>query len=937
MPHPLKPIESWLRAINCRKFYRWLIWTLLGLFMILSFVPFQIAPPALSQIPIAQVQAKVREAHTYYHNGQLSDAITAFQEAADIFRLQGTQESNNLAITLTNLGRVQLEFGKPQQALDTWKEALTIYRQWGNTTGIIRSQVYQARALQQLGFYPRACETLTQTLELDSGICKDQEIEPKLLEKLAKQLEEDIDQKIPQIRIIRIIGWRILGDNLRAIGNLESSEFILSKLENLLPSSLTKTTTQLSLGNTLRALWIRERERKASPRYDYRAWRCEWIDTDKPAISSEKEKVYYTQAEKNYQKASRTSQLSTAIKAKLNLVSLLLSREQKPLRIQKSVKLLAEINNDLSRLPLSRLKVYLQIQLVKHHTCLAQLKHEIPDWKTLEKKLNIAREQAENLQDKTSQSFVLGNLAGLYEYYAWWVRQSKDDRQKTAQFSQNWQQYLKKAQDLTEKALELRQPPQAPQIAYQWQWQLGRLLEAQEKSEEAIAAYQEAAKTLELVRSNLLTVNTDVQFSFRDNVEPLYRRLVKLLVSSQTSLNQQQRMQQALYYIESLQLAELETFLRCAPQDFSLISINRLEESENPLEAFKQRVKAVVQQDPTAAIIYPIVLQDSLEIILLLEDNLIVHKSKEVAADQINSKVKSLRRYLKDPRKNKKVKELTSQLYQWLIKPIEKELEERSQIKTLVFVLDSALQNIPMSSLYDGERYLIEKYAIALAPSLQVLDPYPLQRGQIIALVAGATDAPSFKKEELNPLPNVKTEIDGISEQISRTTKLFNQDFVQSKVQQQISSIPFLIVHLATHGKFSSNPEDTYILDSNQRVRVKDLDAVLRFSQQNKSQPIELLILSACETAEGDRRAALGLAGVALRTGVRSTIGSLWQVDDHSTAELMIQFYEHLQKPQITKAEALQCAQLALLDDNPGTDYDRSYYWAPFVLVGNWL
>ena len=433
-----------------------------------------------------------------------------------------------------------------------------------------------------------------------------------------------------------------------------------------------------------------------------------------------------------------------------------------------------------------------------------------------------------------------------------------------------------------------------------------------------------------------------MQFSFRDNVEPLYRGLVKLLLSPQTSLNKQQKIQQALYYTELLQLAELENFLRCDPQSFSQIPSNRLEEKSNFLDTFQQQIKAVAKQDAKAAIVYPIVLQDRLKIILLVDNKLLIYQSKYVTAARVNETIKSLRQFLKNPVMNKEVKKLNYELYQWLIKPIETELKQRSQLKTLVFVLDSALQNLPMSSLYDGEQYLIQKYAIVLAPSLQILDPHSSKREQISALVAGATNAPSFAQENLNPLDYVKTEIDEISQQVSRRTKLLEQDFVQSNLQEQINSVPFFIVHLATHGKFSSNPEETYILDWNQRVKVEDLDKLLRSSQPTKSQPIELLILSACETAKGDRRAALGLAGVALRAGVRSTIASLWQVDDVSTAQLMIHFYQYLQNPQITKAEALQRAQLALLTNNSDidysdTDYNRSYYWAPFILVGNWL
>ncbi|NJN88720.1 MAG: CHAT domain-containing protein, partial [Leptolyngbyaceae cyanobacterium SL_7_1] len=95
-----------------------------------------------------------------------------------------------------------------------------------------------------------------------------------------------------------------------------------------------------------------------------------------------------------------------------------------------------------------------------------------------------------------------------------------------------------------------------------------------------------------------------------------------------------------------------------------------------------------------------------------------------------------------------------------------------------------------------------------------------------------------------------------------------------------------------------------------------------------------LLVLSACQTAEGDNRAALGLAGIAVRAGARSTVATLWQLSDDAAPRLMEQFYQELVTPGVTKAEALRRAQLALLND---PQFERPYFWSPLVLVGNWL
>jgi len=145
--------------------------------------------------------------------------------------------------------------------------------------------------------------------------------------------------------------------------------------------------------------------------------------------------------------------------------------------------------------------------------------------------------------------------------------------------------------------------------------------------------------------------------------------------------------------------------------------------------------------------------------------------------------------------------------------------------------------------------------------------------------------------------------------------------------------LSYPIVHLATHGQFSSNAADTFIVTWDEKVNVKEFDRLLRSRAGDNQQPIELLVLSACETASGDNRAALGLAGVAIRSGARSTVATLWQVNDESTAIFMTEFYRQLAASKSSKAEALRNAQLTLLQ-NP--EYKNPYYWAAFILVGNW-
>jgi CHAT domain-containing protein len=142
------------------------------------------------------------------------------------------------------------------------------------------------------------------------------------------------------------------------------------------------------------------------------------------------------------------------------------------------------------------------------------------------------------------------------------------------------------------------------------------------------------------------------------------------------------------------------------------------------------------------------------------------------------------------------------------------------------------------------------------------------------------------------------------------------------------------VVHLATHGSFGSTPEDTFILTWDEKINAKELEMLLESRETQNSVPIELLVLSACQTASGDHKAVLGLAGIAVRSGARSTLASLWRVQDRSTAQLMVAFYQALSQPGVSKAEALRQAQLQLLSD---PQYAHPFFWSAFILIGNWL
>jgi CHAT domain-containing protein len=171
--------------------------------------------------------------------------------------------------------------------------------------------------------------------------------------------------------------------------------------------------------------------------------------------------------------------------------------------------------------------------------------------------------------------------------------------------------------------------------------------------------------------------------------------------------------------------------------------------------------------------------------------------------------------------------------------------------------------------------------------------------------------------------------------------KLLNREFTPTTIENNLN-LDFPVIHLATHGLFSSNPDNTFIVTGDSKAI--GIDRLSELINASNAQKLELLVLSACETAIGDERAVLGLAGVAVRSGTRSTLATLWSVDDASTTRLMQQFYQEFKQPGVKKIAALRNAQLSLLEslklDPPLEDLaglpPHPYSWAPYVLVGNW-
>jgi CHAT domain-containing protein len=691
---------------------------------------------------------------------------------------------------------------------------------------------------------------------------------------------------------------------LQALGFYQRAKTLLEQLRTALaqqPDSSLQANVLLSLGNVLRivgeldtsetllkqSLAIAER---LGSRPDQQAARLHLGNIELARQQPEAALRWFEQA------AAEASPVQ--LTAQLRQLNVLLQLD----RPSEAVALLSQLQARLAALPPSQRRIYGQIELAASILGIQTASFRGQDsrqekvsgfaadpqaGREAARLLAAAVQQAQQMGDRRAESYALGRLGQLYE--------------RTQQQAE--------AQRLTQQALILAEAANAPEIAYQWQWQLGRLLKAQGNQSGAIAAYTQAVATLRSLRQDLVAVGQDVQFSFREQVEPVYRELVDLLLTpSPTTPVSQAHLKQAREVIESLQLAELNNFFR-----------------EACLDAQPRQVDNI---DPTAAVIYPIILRDRLEVILSLPGQPLRHYTTQRPQADIEAGIQQMQRSFRVTSFATERLAAAQQLYQWLIQPAADQLAQQG-IQTLVFVLDGSLRNLPMAALYTGTQYLIEQYRIAITPSLQLLSPRSLAPDEIRVLVGSLSQAISG----FSPLPGVEQEVQRIQQQL-KATVLMNQAFTTPALATQIQTAPFSVVHLATHGQFGSQAKDTFLVTWDRRLNVNDLQTLLTQRNVVNATPIELLVLSACQTAQGDKRAALGMAGMAVRSGARSTLATLWTVNDQSTAVFISQFYQTFTKPGITRAEAVRQAQLALLKQ---PNFSHPYYWAPFILVGNWI
>ncbi|WP_414624186.1 DUF2225 domain-containing protein [Calothrix sp. CCY 0018] len=880
----------------------------------------------------------------YYDEGKYREAVQEWETALNIY--QKNKQFPEQAIVSGNLANAFEKLGDLEQNIKYWNAAVNLYQQTENSREKGRALAELGQAYSNSGQYKKAIEILCG--EEESEIEEDKINIYKIKRKSNCLPSSALEISRAQNDIKgEVAGLGSIAEAYRLLAKYNLANKYLNYAEKIGVDDLSLQKISNSLGNVylgkaqLWTFYADSAKESGLPKFNNIAVKAD---------------SYYQNAQKNFQKsygiAVTQNNKSAQMKALINLIQVN-SRIQK-LKLspdenyQTSERANAENKTQalslLDRLPDSPQKAYAAIELanlsaddsVTSPFTQCPKKRQLPDEEVVGL-LNKAIKISNNIKNSRAQSFALGAAGHFYEC------------------ENNYSQAL----ELTRKAiLAADYKLQANDSLYLWEWQQARLLEKRGKESDAIAAYEAAFQTLEKIRADIITADRDLQLDFRDVIQPLYRKLASLKLekanpkvslnqkaSKQADKNQQvQELDTARNIIDSLRLAELQNYFGndCIS---ALITPQKVDE-------------LVGGEEGKTAVFSSIILENKAAILLSLPDNsqhiewIKQTNNQIITREKLESEIRTFLEELikqhtfraEDSDEAKKVYAQAENFYEWIIRPFEeKGYLNQDLIDTLVFVQDGLFRSIPMSALIDKnqDRYLIEKYAIATTPSLNLTAPKAAKGKTNRAMLFGFSEKATIDEKEYPALEYVNKEIKALQELFSSYKVLNYQDFSLADSNEKPQKTDYPIIHIATHAQFGIIPEDTFlVLGDNNPLTISDLEKSLRKFSSNPNE-IDLLTLSACQTAAGDDRATLGLAGIALQSGVRSALASLWSVNDQSTSILVKEFYQNLRQGK-SKAQALQQAQIALIR-NPNKisdiqeEYKKPYYWSPFIMIGNWL
>lgn len=435
---------------------------------------------------------------------------------------------------------------------------------------------------------------------------------------------------------------------------------------------------------------------------------------------------------------------------------------------------------------------------------------------------------------------------------------------------------------------------------------------------------------------------------------------LKSTPQEQRTDEQVQRIAQLTELLEDIN-GDFNNFAR-SPEIRSLIDQLSFEAQEASLSLNQlDRLRDELQQ-LNAAIFYPLILEDRLELVITVPDSPPLRRTVDVSREELNAAILEFRTALTDPRSDAKVP--AQQLYDWLVRPLEPDLAAAG-VETIIYSPDGQLRYIPLAALHDGDNWLIQQYRVNNITAESLTDLTESNTTQPKILAAAYADESLVHTPEVNGttytfrgLPGAGLEVDLLPTE----TKYFDAAFSLAAVRPILDE--YSILHFATHAAFVPGvPEDSFILFGNGDT------PTLRDVEDWSLNGVDLVVLSACETGVGglgNGEEILGLGYQFQVSGAKAVMSSLWKVSDNGTQALMTEFYAALTQAGMTKAEALQASQIALIAGGQQSDeageptiqrnapiptrdgvplvgnsaypgYSHPYYWAPFILIGNGL
>jgi len=515
--------------------------------------------------------------------------------------------------------------------------------------------------------------------------------------------------------------------------------------------------------------------------------------------------------------------------------------------------------------------------------------------------LSKTLKDAESLENSRSQSRLkssaYGYMGQLYQY-----SQKSDD-----------------AENLLQRAIFFANLAEAPELSSQWNAQLARLFQSQNKFASAQKHYWQAINALQSIRPAIVYGQRGNPKYFQNNVIDVYSDMIKVMLQlaleAESLLEKQKRLASVVDVLEQLNMVELEDY-------FLDDCVTKRQVKDNQ----GNRNKILT---PGVAAIYPVLGEDHVFSLVSFPDGSIHYQSESVSKTDFQENIASFQQNLTRPGNPRRLRKNGLSLYNALIKPLESVLVDKD-IHTLVIIPDGQLRGIPFAALYDGQGFLIERYAFATTPGLNLTIGKTSTKSQNI-LLSGLTKG----VQGFNPLKYVDKEINKIAAFHAEddVTILLNDNFNRAGIKSVLEQGALQTMSFNTHVEIRRNPRESFILTHDGQISLDDFDYLVRASQFGDDS-IDLLVLSACDSAFGDERAALGLAGVAVKAGARSVLASLWPVNDASTADLIPEFFKVRSNTKMSKAQALQQAQIAVLND---PRFNHPFHWAPFVLIGHWL